>query len=80
MRFTMITPSGKVALVTGEISGIGRATTSMLAQARANVVVAGRRQAEGEETIRQIQAVQALVEKMTARYRSVAKGKDSPCT
>jgi len=48
--------SGKVAVVTGGTSGIGKAATIALAQAGANVVVAGRRQAEGEETIRQIQA------------------------
>jgi NAD(P)-dependent dehydrogenase (short-subunit alcohol dehydrogenase family) len=48
--------SGKVAVVTGGTSGIGKAAAIALAQAGANVVVAGRRQAEGEETIRQIQA------------------------
>ena len=52
----MTTFSGKVAVVTGGTSGIGKAATIALAQAGANVVVAGRRQAEGEETIRQIQA------------------------
>ena len=49
--------SGKVAVVTGGTSGIGKAAAIALAQAGANVVVAGRRQAEGEETIRQIQAI-----------------------
>jgi NAD(P)-dependent dehydrogenase (short-subunit alcohol dehydrogenase family) len=53
----MTTLSGKVALVTGGTSGIGKATAIALAQAGAKVVVAGRRQAEGEETIRQIQAI-----------------------
>ena len=53
----MTTLSGKVALVTGGTSGIGKASAIALAQAGANVVVAGRRQAEGEETIRQIQAI-----------------------
>lgn len=52
----MTTLSGKVALVTGGTSGIGKASAIALAQAGAKVVVAGRRQAEGEETIRQIQA------------------------
>ena len=52
----MTTFSGKVAVVTGGTSGIGKAAAIALAQAGANVVVAGRRQAEGEETIRQIQA------------------------
>ncbi|MEH2364734.1 SDR family oxidoreductase [Nostoc sp.] len=53
----MTTLSGKVALVTGGTSGIGKATALALAQAGAKVVVAGRRQVEGEETIRQIQAM-----------------------
>lgn len=53
----MTTLSGKVALVTGGTSGIGKATALALAQAGARVVVAGRRQVEGEETIRQIQAM-----------------------
>lgn len=53
----MTTFSGKVAVVTGGTSGIGKAAALALAQAGANVVVAGRRQAEGEETIRQIQAI-----------------------
>lgn len=52
----MTTLSGKVALVTGGTSGIGKASAIALAQAGAKVVVAGRRQAEGEETMRQIQA------------------------
>jgi NAD(P)-dependent dehydrogenase (short-subunit alcohol dehydrogenase family) len=47
----------KVALVTEGTSGIGRATAIALAQAGAKVVVIGRRQVEGEETIRQIQAM-----------------------
>ncbi|MBD1834945.1 SDR family oxidoreductase [Cyanobacteria bacterium FACHB-472] len=53
----MTTFSGKVAVVTGGTSGIGKAAAIALAQAGAKVVVAGRRQAEGEETIRQIQAI-----------------------
>lgn len=52
----MTTFSGKVAVVTGGTSGIGKAAALALAQAGANVVVAGRRQAEGEETIRLLQA------------------------
>lgn len=52
----MTTLSEKVALVTGGTSGIGKASAIALAQAGAKVVVAGRRQAEGEETIRLLQA------------------------
>jgi NAD(P)-dependent dehydrogenase (short-subunit alcohol dehydrogenase family) len=46
--------SGKVALVTGGTSGIGRATAIAYAQQHAKVVVVGRRMDEGEETVRLI--------------------------
>src|ERR1700734_2733754 len=42
---------GEVALVTGGTSGIGRDTAVLFAKAGANVVVAGRRELEGNETI-----------------------------
>ena len=44
----------KVALVTGGIAGIGRATAIAYAKQQAKVVVVGRRMDEGEETVRLI--------------------------
>src|SRR5580704_4887519 len=48
--------AGKVGLVTGGTSGIGRDTAVVFAKAGAKVVVAGRREAEGKETIDLIHA------------------------
>jgi NAD(P)-dependent dehydrogenase (short-subunit alcohol dehydrogenase family) len=47
---------GKVAIVTGGTSGIGRDAAVLFAKAGAKVVVAGRRDAEGKETVDLIRA------------------------
>src|ERR1700733_14403891 len=47
---------GKVGLVTGGTSGIGRDTALLFAKAGAKVVVAGRRELQGEETVQLIRA------------------------
>ncbi|HXY06889.1 MAG TPA: SDR family oxidoreductase [Terriglobales bacterium] len=47
---------GKVGLVTGGTSGIGRDTALLFAKAGVKVVVAGRRELEGQETIELVRA------------------------
>ncbi|MEY2832840.1 MAG: hypothetical protein RLZZ574_2098 [Cyanobacteriota bacterium] len=48
----MMNFSGKVVIVTGGTSGIGRAAAIAYAQQGANVVIASRRVIEGEETVK----------------------------
>ena len=52
MRF-----EGKVALVTGATSGIGRATAVEFAREGAHVVVAARREQQGAEVVREIEGL-----------------------
>ena len=47
---------GKVGLVTGGTLGIGRDTAILFAKAGVKVVVAGRREVEGEETVELVRA------------------------
>ncbi|XOV95171.1 MAG: SDR family oxidoreductase [Bacteroidota bacterium] len=51
--------SGKTYIVTGGAKGIGEAISKELAQEGANVVVAGRSEAEGEKLVRWIESIGA---------------------
>ncbi|MGC1258619.1 MAG: SDR family NAD(P)-dependent oxidoreductase, partial [Candidatus Acidiferrales bacterium] len=67
---------GKIALVTGGTSGIGRDTAILFAKAGAKVVVAGRREAEGNGTADLVRAAggEALFVKTDVSKASEVEG------
>jgi NADPH:quinone reductase-like Zn-dependent oxidoreductase len=46
--------AGKIALVTGSTSGIGKVAAMALAKQGATVIVSGRRESEGESVVKEI--------------------------
>src|SRR6202045_4256581 len=53
--------SDQVVLITGALTGIGRAAAVIFAQEGAHVVVSGRREKEGQELAAELQALGAEV-------------------
>jgi NAD(P)-dependent dehydrogenase (short-subunit alcohol dehydrogenase family) len=62
--------SHQVALITGALTGIGRATAVLLAQQGADVVVSGRRDTEGRELAAELRALGAEAEFINADVRN----------
>ncbi len=59
-----------VALITGALTGIGRATAVIFAQQGAHVVVSGRREKEGQDLAAELKALGAKAEFIRADVRS----------
>jgi NAD(P)-dependent dehydrogenase (short-subunit alcohol dehydrogenase family) len=53
--------AGKVVLIAGGTSGIGRGTAIAFAKQGANVVISGRRETEGAESVALVEEVAAAV-------------------
>ncbi|WP_332839117.1 SDR family NAD(P)-dependent oxidoreductase [Nocardia bovistercoris] len=64
--------SGKVAVVTGATSGIGRATARLLAARGARVVVSGRDVARGTDVVEEIRAGGGSADLVCAELRTAA--------
>jgi len=64
--------TGKTALVTGSTSGIGRATALQLAAAGAHVIISGRDQARGDETVVAIREAGGTADFVAAELSDVA--------
>ncbi len=65
---------GKVAIITGGGTGIGRACAELLAREGAKVVIAGRSAATGEETVRRILAAEG-----EGRYIQTDVSREADC-
>jgi NAD(P)-dependent dehydrogenase (short-subunit alcohol dehydrogenase family) len=61
--------SHQVVLITGALTGIGRATAVLFAKQGADVVVSGRREPEGRELVRELRALGANAEFVYADVR-----------
>jgi len=61
--------SDQVVLITGALTGIGRATAVLVAQQGAQVVVSGRRDREGQELVAELRALGAEAEFVRADVR-----------
>jgi NAD(P)-dependent dehydrogenase (short-subunit alcohol dehydrogenase family) len=68
--------SGKVAIVTGASSGIGRATAALFAKEGAKVVVGARREAELAELVREIRAAGGEATALAGDVQSEQYAKD----